>query len=332
MAKRDKATRLTIYNHKGGVGKTTLTINLAAALAEQGHKVLLIDSDPQCNITSYLFEDSAVDNLLNNSDEENGETIWSALKPVAEGDGKFRDVGIYKTSISRLFLLPGDIRLSEYEVKLSGSWNECFSREKSGFNVTTSLSRLANYYIEAHQLDFIFFDTGPNIGPLNRAILLDCDYFLVPGACDLFSVRALKTLGASLIKWIVDWETIRNLAPEGCPLLKGKPAFLGYVPQGFRVYGQGMAQWPSHYHAKFDKELRTSVLRPLGRVSSDLIAVPVAQAKLGEVKNFSHLVQKSQEQGVSLWKVQGGPEYQVEEAKEVFHSMAKKLKKRIKGA
>ena len=332
MVKRRKPIRLTIYNHKGGVGKTTLTVNLAAALAEQGHRVLLIDSDPQCNITSYLCEDSVVDDLLNNSDEENGETIWSALKPAVEGTGELRKVKIYETSIDGLFLLPGDIRLSDYEIELSDNWGSCAEGKKRGFIVTTGLSRLADYYAEAYQLDFIFFDTGPNIGPLNRAILLDCDYFLVPGACDLFSVRALKTLGMSLVRWIGDWKTIRKLAPEGYPLLPGKPAFLGYIPQGFRAYGQGMTQWSSHYHAKFDKEMRISVLKPLEQISSKLVAVPRKNSKLGEVKNFSHLVQKSQEQGVPLWKVQGGPEYQVEEAKEIFHSMATKLKKRIKGA
>jgi len=54
MAKRVFAPRLSVFNHKGGVGKTTLTVNLACAIAEAGHRVLLVDSDPQCNLTSYL--------------------------------------------------------------------------------------------------------------------------------------------------------------------------------------------------------------------------------------------------------------------------------------
>ena len=62
--------RLTIYNHKGGVGKTTLTVNIAAALAERNKRVLLIDSDPQCNLTSYLLADDVVNDLLDNSDSE----------------------------------------------------------------------------------------------------------------------------------------------------------------------------------------------------------------------------------------------------------------------
>ncbi len=45
--------RITLYNHKGGVGKTTLSVNVGAALAARGERVLLVDSDPQCNLTSY---------------------------------------------------------------------------------------------------------------------------------------------------------------------------------------------------------------------------------------------------------------------------------------
>ena len=56
MARKQRATRLALYNHKGGVGKTTITVNLAAALAAKGKNVLLVDSDPQCNLTSYLFD------------------------------------------------------------------------------------------------------------------------------------------------------------------------------------------------------------------------------------------------------------------------------------
>src|SRR5881227_3869460 len=107
-------TRITIYNHKGGVGKTTLNVNIASALAEQGKSVLLVDSDPQCNLTSYLLSDDVVDNLLNTSEDVDGRTIWSAVRPKLEGTGDITTVEPRKIS-TRLFLLPGDIRLSEYE-------------------------------------------------------------------------------------------------------------------------------------------------------------------------------------------------------------------------
>src|SRR6266851_6658701 len=81
-------TRITIYNHKGGVGKTTLNVNIASALAELGKAVLLVDSDPQCNLTSYLLSDDVVDDLLDHSDGPKGQTIWTAVKPVCNQVGE----------------------------------------------------------------------------------------------------------------------------------------------------------------------------------------------------------------------------------------------------
>ncbi len=85
ISKRHRAKRIAIYNHKGGVGKTTLSINIAYALTDLGKSVLLVDSDPQCNLTSYLIEASIVDKMLDASDTVAGQTLWSAIKPVTGG-------------------------------------------------------------------------------------------------------------------------------------------------------------------------------------------------------------------------------------------------------
>src|ERR1700683_1962016 len=85
--KRHRAKRIALFNHKGGVGKTTLTVNVAAALAALGKRVLLVDADPQCNLTSYLVESDVVDDLLDGSSGPKGATLWSAVKPVSEGAG-----------------------------------------------------------------------------------------------------------------------------------------------------------------------------------------------------------------------------------------------------
>lgn len=90
---RHHAKRITVYNHKGGVGKTTLTINLTFALGDLGYKVLLVDSDPQCNVTAYLLDDVTLDSLLDKSDADDGQTVWSALKPIADGTGLVKIVG-----------------------------------------------------------------------------------------------------------------------------------------------------------------------------------------------------------------------------------------------
>ena len=205
--------RITIYNHKGGVGKTTLSINIAYALAELGKKVLLVDSDPQCNLTSYLLADEVVDDLLDNSDSLKGETIWTAVKPLFENVGAAQYVKPKK--VGDLLLLPGDIRLSEYEEFLAEAWTDSFKRRLGGLRATTSISELVADVCSDEDVDYVFYDTGPNIGALNRILLLDSDYFIVPVACDLFSMRALSTLGQTLKKWIIDCKTIETIAPDG---------------------------------------------------------------------------------------------------------------------
>jgi cellulose biosynthesis protein BcsQ len=317
--------RIAIFNHKGGVGKTTLTVNIAAALAQIGHKVLLIDSDPQCNLTSYLIEDSVVDDLLEDSETEKGRTIWSALKPIVDAKGELKEVELYPTLKSGLYLLPGDIRLSDFESELNDYWAACFQRKIKGFDGTAALRSLVTNCAATTDVDFVLYDTGPNIGPLNRVILLDCDFFIVPGACDLFSVRALRTLGRTLTNWIQDWKTLSNLAPDGTTLLPGRPKFLGYIPQGFRVYGQGMVRRASEYRSRFEKQLRLNIINPLRRIDPELAPTGPAGAKLGEIKDFSALVQAGQHEGVPLWETSDTSREQRSQARISFEKIAKNI-------
>ena len=319
---RHRAVRIAVFNHKGGVGKTTITLNLAAALGEKGQTVLLVDSDPQCNLTAYLFEDAALDDLLDQSDTDAGKTVWSALKPVVELGGSLKIVKPAETALPKCFLLPGDLRLSEFELELNTFWSECKDEKPKGFTGTTALSKLVNRNAADLDADFVFYDTGPNIGPLNRAILLDCDFFIVPAACDVFSVRALKTLGKTLGDWIKKWRKIADDAPSNVPLLPGRPSLLGFVLQGFRVYGGGMARPAAKYRAQFEKRLPPDLLHPLRALGNSLAPANASAARLGEVKDFTSLVQQSLEQGVPLWKVFGGPGYQLDDARELFRSIA----------
>jgi cellulose biosynthesis protein BcsQ len=321
---RSAAKRISIFNHKGGVGKTTLTYNIAAALADDGHRVLLVDADPQCNLSAYLIDATVLDNLLDNSDKKTGETLWSAVKPLVDATGGINIVEPFEIR-SRLFLLPGDIRLSDFETDLSDFWRECLQRKRRGFAGMTAISSLVNALCHAHQIDFVFFDTGPNIGALNRAILLDCDYFLIPVAYDLFSVRALRTLGRSLHSWITDWRTITALAIEDAPLLPGHPEFLGYIPQQYSVYRGGVASHQARYIALLDKGINAdivSVLKKLGVIK------PRRINKIGEVKNYGQLVPASQREGNPMFEVSAGSPEQRQSAQTAFRQIARKLVQR----
>jgi cellulose biosynthesis protein BcsQ len=324
MTKRHKALRIAIFNHKGGVGKTTLTVNIAAALASQGKRILLIDSDPQCNLTSYLVEDEVVDNLLDRSDYEDGGTLWSALKPIADAMGEVHLIEPLER-FDNVYLLPGDIRLSRFEQDLSQYWNECLQRKNKGFRGTTALSLLVDTTCVNYDIDYVFYDSAPNIGSLNRVILLDCDFFIIPAACDLFSVRALKTLGFTLDEWIRDWDIITKLAPDDTYLIPGMPKLMGYIPQRFRVYRGEVTAGHISYLARIERHVNSDVVAVLRKINSSLASSSLSYNKLGQIKDFGSLAAASQTQGVPISEVQSGTTEQKFEAEKAFTNIAKKI-------
>lgn len=326
---RHRAIRLAIFNHKGGVGKTTLAVNIAAALASMDKRVLLADSDPQANLTAYLVEEAVVDDLLDNADGPNGATLWSALRPVVEGTGEFKTIaGVER--LTNTFLLPGDVRLSEFEEELGPMWSDCFQRRPRGFKGTTALSRLVNAIAATNDADFVFYDAGPNIGPLNRAILLDCDYFIVPVAFDLFSLRALKTLGHTLAKWVAEWGTIAELAPEDIYLLPGSPKFLGYLPQRFRTYRDQPASSYAQYLARIEKGIGSDLAAVLAEVDPALVPKSITGSILGQIQDFGSLANASQNQGVPMKDADAGTPQQRSTAESVFRGIAEQIVKRTK--
>lgn len=296
-------------------------MNLGAALAERGRRVLLVDTDPQCNLTSYLVDGDVVDDLLDNSDTPDGRTVWSAVKPISEALGGVSRVEPIELTIEGLFLVPGDIRLSEFEADLNDFWAQCLQRKARGFRGTTAISDLVSELCGDLQIDYVLYDSGPNIGPLNRAVLLDCDQFIVPVACDLFSLRALKTLGRTLVDWITSWETIADLAPAGTSLLPGKPVFLGYIPEGFRTYGGTVTRQQSHFLAQIDKEIHSQVVSLLRNLDPMLVSERPS-FKLGEVKHFGSLVPASQREGTPLYAVHAGSPEQRSAAHAALSSIA----------
>ncbi len=305
--KRHKSKRIAIFNHKGGVGKTTLTLNIASALAYLGKTVLLVDSDPQCNLSAYVVEESVLNDLLDKSDSETGETIWSAVKPIADATGETRIIQPVQW-LKKSLLIPGDVRLSEFEPDLNQFWNECMLRKARGFRGTAAISLLVNTVAADHGVDYVFYDSGPNIGSLNRIILLDCDYFIVPAA-----------------RWILDWRTIADFAPEGTYLLPGKPKLMGYIPQRYRVYRGNVSKGYASFLPRIERHISSDVVNVLRGIDSSLASSSMTLNKLGLIKDFGTLANAAQTQGEPIYDVDAGTPTQRQEAKDAFVGIARKI-------
>jgi cellulose biosynthesis protein BcsQ len=332
------AIKLALFNHKGGVGKTTLTVNIADALVDEGEVVLIVDADPQCNITAFYLTEKDLDALLGESadTDENGggNTIWSAVKPVVRGKGAVKEIDLIEFG-DNLFLAPGDVLLSEYEEELPAGWTDSFARKERGYDITCAMSDAVDMLAKKVGASIVMLDVGPNVGALNRAVILGCDYFATPVAADLFSLRALTTVGRSVSKWVKDWQAVRGLASSKAQkrLLGGEPRYLGYIASAFKVSsGMRKAHPHSFWEAKIAPRVSKRVVDELKSVDPNLIIN--FPNKIGDVKHFHSLAASAQTYGVAIGKLRGmvnsGHYPQVDEAKAEFEVLAKEILKRVK--
>ena len=233
------AKQIALFNHKGGVGKTTTTFNLGWMLANKGKKVIIVDCDPQCNLTGMVLGFEGAENLESIYESEEVRDIRDGLSPAFES----RPVVIKPVvcaqikSQPNMFLLPGHIGIAEYEVTLG------IAQELSGSLVTLKNLPGSPHYLfektaEKYGADFILVDMSPSVGPMNQNLLMTSDYFIVPMFPDYFSAMATESLASILPKWSA-WakhaKTSSLLQDAIYPFPDKSPKFLGTIIQNYRV-------------------------------------------------------------------------------------------------
>jgi chromosome partitioning protein len=161
---------VAVANQKGGVGKTTTTINLAASLALGGRRVLLVDVDPHGNLTSGVGQKDKA--------SESG-TVYAALT-AAEAT---RDAApfIIGTGVDRLSLIPADRNLTGAEIEMVS-----LPRREERLRTLLESSR--------DSFDYIFIDCPPSLGLLTLNALVAADAVLIPLHCEYFALEGLADL------------------------------------------------------------------------------------------------------------------------------------------
>ena len=216
---------IVIANQKGGVGKTTTAVNLAASLAVAEKKVLLVDSDPQANATTSLG--------FNRNDYEFN------IYHVLIGSKKFKDI-ILKSDLPTLDLVPSNIGLVGME-------KEYYDEEKvSGRELVLkkALSNIKNDY------DYIIIDSPPALGPMTINALSASNSVLIPIQCEFFALEGLAQL----------LNTIKLVRKSINPNLIIK----GFLPTMFshqnNLSKQVLADLKQHFHSKLFKDENNKII------------------------------------------------------------------------
>ena len=158
------AKKIVFANQKGGVGKTTSAVNIGAYLAEAGKKVLLVDFDPQGNLSSSVSADQSLPGIY---------------EVISEKISLFE--AVQKTPVDNLYIVSSDINLTGASIELA-------KMERNQYVLKDHLDSAG------HEWDFILIDCPPSLGLLTLNGLVAADYVLVPLQCEYFALEGLSML------------------------------------------------------------------------------------------------------------------------------------------
>lgn len=290
---------VAFFTNKGGVGKTTLVCNLAAYLANhRNKKILLVDADPQTNATQYAFNDEVLEEIY---DKKTAFTIYSMARPLSQGKG-YSVANQYRRSHNfGIDVLLGDPRLALIEDTLASDWNS------GGVRGVRTTYMFREFLSHCDDYDYVFFDMGPSLGSINRAVLIACDYFVLPLSMDIFSIRATENISA----WLKEWKKRLDLhlhgltEPEETEVndLEFRLRLLGYVNQ--------------QYTAKRDSTGQRRAVKAYEKIMSDVpraIKNSLIEAEdspqgidynLGSIPNLHSLIPMSQNSRKPIFDLKG---------------------------
>lgn len=222
-----------LFNHKGGVSKTLTTFNLAWMLTMKAKKVLIVDADPQCNMSALFLGDDFDDYYI--KEETKNMNVKDALRVAFESRPEpIKAIDCFPSPKNHnLWLLPGHMDLSEFEPSLSLAMNSNNAMTALQ-NLPGALPQLAKLCAEKYDVDYVFIDVNPGLGAFNQIAFTMADRFIVPTNPDPFSLMALKTLLKVLPRW-KRWADSTRIILEGAsyPLPKTEMKFIGEISQRF---------------------------------------------------------------------------------------------------
>ncbi|RHX89436.1 ParA family protein [Leptospira stimsonii] len=299
---------IVLFNHKGGVSKTTSTYNIAWKLTDLNKKVLLVDGDPQCNLSSLIIGDNFEEFYEDERTKFNN--IKDAVKVAFEGKPKpISSIDcVTPPANSNLFLIPGHPNLSEYDPSLSLAMNSN--------NAITTLQNLPGAFEELikltcakYNVDYVFIDMNPGLSSLNQAFVMSADGFIIPTNPDPFSIMAIRTLKSILPRWKQWAKNSSQLFKDASyPIPEKEIKYIGHLIQRFSLR-KGKAARPyqdriSEINKTIEEELVPELRNHNMLVDDDkLQSNDIHNHCLAEISEFGALLQKSHEHSIPVFSL-----------------------------
>ena len=325
---------ISIFNNKGGVGKTTLTYHLACALSEIGKRTLIIDLDPQCNLTILSMDPEALhqiweveddyiadfESAKNNTSSAHFEKITNdarsihfLLKPTEDGVSEYLATSRPYKLAKNLDLIPGRLTLHMYEETIANRWSDAYKGVPLAIRTLTKIRSLAAQYTEKFGYDIVIFDTSPSLGILNKLIISTTDGFVIPCMPDMFSLYGIRNIGNSLKKWKGEFDILYSvLTPEKRSLFPiSFVNLLGYTIYNAKKYSGKNNSWDlavSHYNyaaqipSTIEKFIDSSIWQNL---THETLKQPIGG--MAVMHSHNTLPNMAQKYHVPIWKVPSYP-------------------------
>lgn len=321
--------KIAMFNHKGGVSKTTTTFNLGWKLAELGKRVLIIDTDPQCNLTGLclsLTNDANFEEFYTHSGVTN---LKQALDPVFSGTpNPLQPANCYEfPNRQGLYLLPGHINVSEFDVPIS------IAQELTGSlrlvqNIPGALNELIRLTAEHYNFDYVLIDMSPSVSATNANLLMLSDYFIIPCSPDYFCNMAISSLTTVLPAWFATYSTVKTHPAFQDALYKfpsTTPKFIGTIQQRYRPRNgepaKSFQSWISTINSNVINRLVPALRANNMIIDEDRfreVAVPEEPYNLVNIADFNSLIAQSQKHNTPIFSL---TDTQIEQAGNVLENM-----------
>ena len=273
-------------------------------LAERGHKVVMVDADPQCNLTGMVLdlrEENSLDRFYRENPNRN---IKDALEPAFASRPKpLEPVDCVQVAERPgLYLIPGHVGLAEDEVSL-GIAQQLSESVQALKNLPGSFHHLFEITAARYDADFILTDLSPGLGSINQNLVTTADFFTVPTSPDVFSVMAIESLSRVLPRW-ARWargaSQLDALANADYPFPAPRLKFLGTVVQRYRLRKGAPTEAFSTYFDELDRAIEEILVPSL--TAADLLLPAEAYTtagvegyRLASIPDFNTLIANSQQ-------------------------------------